>query len=72
MVVSDGFESSGFDWKTRHCMEVTDCWLNAWEIVEIVDGFLWVGSLLEKYIELVCDCFGGRDVEVGSEADVSV
>jgi hypothetical protein len=53
-------------------MEVGYCRLDVWEVVDIVDGFLWVGSLLQKYIEFVRDCFGGRNVEVGVEAAATV
>ena len=38
--VADDLDTRGFGWEDRCCMEVSDCELYAWELVDVVDCFL--------------------------------
>ena len=68
VVIADGFEPSGFCWGTSCYVEVADGWFDAWDVIDVVDGFFWIGSLLQEYIEHVCDVFSGWAMKIGVKA----
>ena len=44
---ADASEPGGFGWKTYRAVEVSYSFFDAWELIHIVDGLIWVGPTKE-------------------------
>ena len=44
-------------------MEVSDCWFDTGEVVDVVDGFCCVWGMVDEEVESFHDGVGGWDVE---------
>ena len=51
--VSDYLKPCGFCWEPHCCMEIPNGWFNAWDIVDIVDGFFHIVALVQEYLQMV-------------------
>ena len=68
----DGLDSSAFGQETGCALEVAYGWINAGEIVHVVDCLLRRGSVLNEYREVFQHCICLRELIHGVEVVLAV